>query len=55
MNPAKLGKLGFWTQVTWVSWVLEPSGGVVGRRPKLYNFGETHSEESKKYYFAQLP
>ena len=25
MNPAKLGKLGFWTQVTWVSWVLEPS------------------------------
>ena len=25
MNPAELGKLGFWTQVTLVSWVLEPS------------------------------
>ena len=23
MNPAKLGKLGSRTQVTWVSWVLE--------------------------------
>ena len=25
MNPAKLGKLGSWTQVNWVSWVLEPA------------------------------
>ena len=25
MKPAELGKLGFYTQVTWISWVLEPS------------------------------
>ena len=58
MNPAKLGRLSFWTQVIWVSWVLEPSGSVVCGRQSTQTLsekiGEKHLEESEKYYFVQL-
>ena len=56
MNPAKLGELGFWTQVTSISWVPEEGRVPDGRKKWHIEVGAPpkNQKNSKTSYFWSI-